>query len=201
MSKPQPRTGRTIEEWLAQPEDRRLELIDGEFVEKALPDEPHADAQAGLVTELRTAFNRRGGGGHPGGWWIRTEIDIALNGNGYRPDIAGWRRARVPEMPKQRPITIPPDWICEILSDSNATTDTVKKLRRYHEAGVPHYWLVDPRQMTLTVYRHQAEGYLNVLTAEKGELVRAEPFDAIELRVGLLFGEDPDDPPGPPTER
>ena len=186
----------TIAEWLLQPEERRLEFIDGEFTEKAAPDERHSDAQSEVISELRTSFNRRGGGGHPGGWWIRGELDIALASNGYRPDVAGWRRDRVPVMPKERPITIRPDWICEVISQSNATTDTVKKLRRYHQAGIPHYWLVDPATQTLAVYRHHAEGYLNVLVAEKGDTVRAEPFQAIELRIGLLFGEDPDDPPG-----
>lgn len=156
----------TIAEWLLQPEERRLELIDGEFTEKAAPDERHSDAQSEVISELRTSFNRRGGGGHPGGWWIRAELDIVLDSNGYRPDVAGWRRDRVPVMPKERPITIRPDWICEVISQ------------------------------TLAVYRHHAEGYLNVLVAEKGDTVRAEPFQAIELRIGLLFGEDPDDPPG-----
>lgn len=188
---------KTIADWLAQAEDARLELIDGELIEKALPDEPHSDAQAGLIGELRPAFNRRGGGGHPGGWWIRSEIDVRFGPHAFRPDVCGWRRERVPEMPKSRPVSLRPDWICEILSESNETTDTVKKLRHYHQSGVPHYWILDPRTQSLTVYRHQPEGYLNVLVALKGEIVRAEPFEALELRVGLLFGEDPDDPPAP----
>ena len=74
-----------------------------------------------------------------------------------------------------------------------------RKLRRYHQAEVPHYWLIDPIAQTLTVYRRAPEGYVNVLSAERGELVRPEPFDAIELRVGLWFGDDPDDPVLPPA--
>lgn len=190
---------KTLADWLAQPAQARLELIDGELIEKAAPDELHSDAQGGLIAELRTHFNRRGGGGRPGGWWIRPEIDIVLGGDGFRPDLAGWRRDRVPAMPRERPVSIRPDWICEVVSDSNATTDTVKKLRRYHQAGLPHYWLVDPRAQTLVVYRHQPDGYLNVLSAERAEVVRAEPFGAVELRVGLLFGDDPDDPPPTPA--
>lgn len=188
---------KTIADWLAQPQERRLELIDGELVEKALPDEPHSGAQTRVITEVGHHFNRRGGGGDPGGWWIRAELDIQLDGNGFRPDISGWRRERVPIMPRERPVALRPDWICEVLSDSNSSTDTVRKFRRYHQCGIPHYWIVDPSNETLLVYRYHPEGYQNVLAAVRGQTVRAEPFDAIELRVGLLFGEDPDDPAGP----
>jgi len=195
MSAPlrQPGTA-TVADWLAQPVHAQVELIDGDLVPRALPDVPHAVAQGAVIASVRTAFHRRGGGGHPGGWWILPEVDIALDGQGFRPDVAGWRRDRVPLMPKDRPIALRPDWICEVVSSTNASTDTVLKLRKYHAAGVPHYWLVDPASQTLTVYRHHADGYLAVLAAKRGEVVRAEPFEAIELRVGLLFDEDPDDP-------
>lgn len=83
-----------------------------------------------------------------------------------------------------------PDWICEILSDSNRTTDTVTKLRRYHQAGLPHYWIIDQIDSTLTVHRHTTDGYLVALRAAAGESVRAEPFDAVELQVSVLLGDD-----------
>ena len=84
-----------------------------------------------------------------------------------------------------------PDWICEVISASNAKDDTVKKLRLYHRVGVPQYWIVDPRDATLTVMRWSQDGYVMLLRAERGEVVRAEPFEAIEIVVGTLFGEDP----------
>ncbi len=186
---------KTIADWLAEPEERRLELIDGDLIEKAAPDLLHSAGQFGLVGILRPAFHRRGGGGFPGGWWIHGEVDIVLNENGYRPDLLGWRRDRVPVLPTERPVTLRPDWICEVLSQSNAPNDKIRKLRRYHQAGVPHYWIIDPISATLNVYRLEAPGYLNILTAERHERVRAEPFEALEFRVGLLFGDDPDDPP------
>jgi len=196
MSGPARRRGNhTIAEWIAQPEDRYLELIDGEFVEKASPDVGHSSAQGGVVQIVGVPFHRRGGPGGPGGWWIFMEVDIALGENGFRPDLSGWRRDRVPVMPREHPVTVRPDWICEVLSDSNASPDTVLKMRRYHQAGVPHYWIVDPMTETLAVYRNSPEGFTQVLLAQRRETVRAEPFDAIEIRVGLLFGDDPDDPP------
>ena len=185
--------GKTIADWLAQPEEARLELIDGEFLEKAAPTIEHGRAQAAASGRIRDPFDRKPGGpGGPGGWWIGSEIDIVLDGRGYRPDLAGWRRERMPVLPKERPAIIRPDWICEIVSESNRATDTVKKLRRYHQSGVPHYWILDQLERTLTVHRCGAEGYLIVLRAEAEERVRAEPFDAIEVHVASLLGDDPE---------
>ncbi len=184
----------TIQEWLEQPSALRLELIDGEFVEKALPDPTHSVSQVGVITTLHPWFGGKPGGSGPGrgGWWLLTEVDIQLGNDGFRPDIAGWRRERSPRLPVGRPVTLRPDWICEVMSDSNRHNDTIRKLRRYHEAGVPHYWLLDPETGTLNVFRHQPQGYLSVLVADRGQRVRAEPFEALEVQVGVLLGDDPE---------
>jgi Uma2 family endonuclease len=183
----------TLEDFWAIPEEaRHHELIGGEIIEKAAPSGEHGNAQSGVVGAVKPPFQRGAGRGGPGGWWIQTETEILLeSGDLVRPDIAGWRRDRCPEMPTGIPVRQRPDWICEVLSPSNPKNDTVKKLRLYHQQHVDHYWLVDPRQMTLTGMRWSADGYVTRLTAERGELVRAEPFDAIELAVGTLFGDDP----------
>jgi Uma2 family endonuclease len=182
----------TIDEWLAQPPERRLELIDGEFIEKALPDPIHAVSQVGVVSTLHPRFGKPGGSGPDGGWWILTEVDIQLGPNGNRPDVAGWRRERSPQLPVGRPVLLRPDWICEVLSDSNRANDTIRKLRRYHEASVPHYWLLDPDTGTLNVFRHGPEGYTSVLVADRHQRVRAEPFESMEVHVGALLGDDPE---------
>jgi Uma2 family endonuclease len=110
----------------------------------------------------------------------------------FRPDVAGWRRERLTELPSEVPILVRPDWVCEILS-TNKRNDLVKKKREYHRNEVGHYWIIDPVEEVLTVYRWHLEGYLEVLVADRGERVRAEPFDAIDLRVGILFGDDDDE--------
>lgn len=189
------RSLRTVAEWLALPDDARIELIDGEFVEKAAPSFQHGRAQGHTVSALGGPFDRRVGGPHgPGGWWLATEVDILLDGRGFRPDLGGWRRDRLPSPPEERPVTVCPDWLCEIVSESNRAVDTVTKLRRYHQAGVAHYWILDQVDRTLTVHRHQREGYLVTLRALAHERVRAEPFEAIELLVAVLLGDDIDEP-------
>jgi Uma2 family endonuclease len=184
----------TAADLLAIPEPERFhEVIDGELVRKAAPSGPHGRAQSRVVAKIGGPYDRRPGGRAPGGWWIVTEVEIELEVRQvYRPDVTGWRRERLPELPDQTPITVRPDWVCEILSESNARNDLVRKMRGYHRAGVPHYWIVDPREQTLTVYRWTAEGFLLALAAERHERVRAEPFADIELFVGSLFGDDED---------
>lgn len=120
------------------------------------------------------------------------EVELAPD-QVYRPDVCGWRREHLPELPTEAPVKLRPDWVCEILSPSNAGNDNVKKLRAYHRHQVPHYWIIDPIAETLTVHRFTESGYLLVLAAERVERVRAEPFEAIELQVGVLFGDDEDE--------
>ena len=187
------RRAAALEDFWAIPEGERFhELIGGELVPKAAPSGEHGSAQAGVVIAIGAPFHRSAGRGGPGGWWIATEVEVLLETEEIvRPDILGWRRERCPDRPTGTPIKLRPDWICEIISPKHATDDTVKKLRLYHRVGIPHYWLADPRDATLTVMRWSSDGYITVMSAERGEIVRAEPFEAIEFAVGALFGDDP----------
>ena len=111
--------------------------------------------------------------------------------------MAGWLRERLPEPPEDQEtvLQVRPDWIGQIISSSNAANDLVKKRRIYHAHGVPHSWIIDPRDETLTVLRWTPDGYVGVLSALRSERVRPEPFAAVEWLVGILFGDDDDDGP------
>lgn len=184
-----------VEEFWAIPEGERFhEFLAGAIVEKAAPSGEHGDAQAGLVGLIRPRFQRKSGRGGPGGWWIATEVEVELvSGEIVRPDVLGWQRETLPERPTGTPVRARPDWIAEVVSPTHANDDTIKKLRIYQAAGIPYHWIVDPRDSTLTVMRWSADGYVTLLRAERGENVRAEPFSAIELAVGTLFGDDPEE--------
>jgi Uma2 family endonuclease len=193
------RGGATLDDFWAIPEGQRFhEFVGGELIQKAAPSGEHGDAQAGVVGALRPPFQRKPGGGGPGGWWIATEVEVLLETEDVvRPDVLGWRRERCPERPTGFPVKLRPDWVCEVVSPGNAKDDTVKKLRLYHQVAVPHYWIVDPRDSTLTVMRWSADGYVTLMRAERADVVRPEPFQAVELAVGTLFGDDP--PESPPA--
>lgn len=183
----------TISDLLAIPENERFhEIIGGELVRKALPSMRHGRSQARLTIRIGGPYDRRPGGRFPGGWWFATETEIRFaDTEVYRPDLAGWRRERLPELPREFPVTTRPDWVCEILSPSNERNDVVRKMRTYQRSGVPHYWVLDPVAETLIVYRWTEGGYLLVQSAQGEERIAAEPFDAVTLSVhGLLEGDE-----------
>jgi Uma2 family endonuclease len=180
----------TVDDLFAIPEtERRHELIEGVIEPKGAASGRHGAAQVRLVGHV-LPFNRRPGGSGPGGWWFATEVDIFFDpANTFRPDVVGWRRERVPRQPEEALVEVRPDWVCEILS-TNRRNDLVRKKRVYHRHQVPHYWIVDPDEGTLTVHRWAPEGYLEVLIAERGEEVRPEPFETVPLCIGALFGDE-----------
>lgn len=192
-----PRPSAPLAELLALPsEGHGYEFIDGAIVEKETSGE-HGRAQTNLVIRLGSRFGRGSGGRRPGGWWFATEVLIALPGvkDALRPDVVGWRRDKVPSFPTGSVLMTVPDWICEILSPSNFTNDTIKKKRIYHRAQVGHYWLLDPVQETLQVFRWDQAGYVEILSAERTDKVRAEPFEVDEHRVAAFFSDEDDDEP------
>jgi Uma2 family endonuclease len=173
------------------PSDRSAEVIDGEIVDKALPSFDHGSAQTGLGGVLFGFRGPPGGPRGPGGWWLATEVEVEYEPHQvFRHDAVGWRRERAVERPSERPVRLRPDWVCEILSPSNAANDTVKKLRVLQRHRVANYWLIDPEAGTLRVLRWTPEGYLEVVSATRDESVRAEPFDGIEISLATVLGTD-----------
>jgi Uma2 family endonuclease len=182
----------TEAEFFAIPEpDRFHELLAGELVRKAAPSGRHGAAQLRVGRSLGP-FDRRSddpADPHgPGGWRFASEVEVRLAIDTIvRPDVAGWRRERLASFPETGPVDVRPDWICEILSRGNAARDLWEKLRLYHAAGVPHYWVLDPDRRTLRVHRFTEPGYQVVLDVGDDAVVNAEPFEELTLAVSALF--------------
>ena len=151
----------------------------------------HADAQLGVGTAVRSTYHRRPSDeGPPGGWWSYVEPTIQLSlRDVYRPDLAGWRRDRLPERPVGFPIHHVPDWVCEVLSPGNARHDLVQKRRAYHAAKVGYYWIVDPSREEVTVLRWTLEGYTIVEVDAEDGVLRLPPFPAAPIVLAELFGK------------
>jgi Uma2 family endonuclease len=128
----------------------------------------------------------RGRGG-PGGWWILDEPELHLSEHVVVPDLAGWRRERLPSLPDDAYFSLAPDWVCEVLSPSTERIDRVHKLRIYAQAGVSHAWLLDPTQRIVEVLRLQGATWLIAVALAGEGVMRVEPFDAVDLDLGSLW--------------
>jgi Uma2 family endonuclease len=156
----------------------------------------HASVASSLGVEIAGPFQRGRGG--PGGWVILDEPEIHLGPEPdvVVPDIAGWRDARMPRTLSAAYTTLAPDWVCEILSASTEASDRGEKMTIYAREKVPYAWLVDPSIRTLEVFKLDGDTWRMLKTWHGDVIVRAEPFDAIDLQLGILWERLPP-PPSP----
>jgi len=182
------RTPATYDDLLKVPDHLVAEIIDGELYTSPRPAPRHADASSGLAGALRGPFDRGRGG--PGGWRILAEPELHLGGDVLVPNLASWRRERLPRLPAEAYFSLAPDWICEVLSPSTAALDRAKKLTIYARERVSHAWMVDPIAQTLEVLRLEGGRWTILSTSSSLTTVRAEPFDAIELDLSLLWEDE-----------
>ena len=171
--------------FLAVPPDKVAEIIHGGLVTHPRPAVRHAAAASALGAEIYGPF-RRGKGG-PGGWVILDEPELRLGPDILVPDLAGWRRERMPTMPDTAAIHLAPDWICEVLSPATEAIDRADKLPIYAANNVTHTWLVDPTTKTLEVFKLITQHWTLLATYRDDAKVRAEPFDAIELELNVMW--------------
>src|SRR5215510_12413459 len=175
----------TYQDAIDSPEHMVAEIINGELRLSNRPAGPATAAASALGEELGPPFKRGRGG--PGGWLILDKPEHHLGDEIIVPDLAGWRRERLPRVPDAAFITRPPDWVCEVLSRSTEKTDRTEKMPIYASSGVPYAWLVHPRRRTLEAFRLHAGNWLAVAVYNDSDRARIEPFDAIKLDLAMLW--------------
>lgn len=176
----------TYEDLVALPDDVRAEILCGEIRALPAPRPRHSKAQRALGNFIGGPFDDDDGHGGPGGWWIFVEIDVRFGDDVLRPDLSGWRRERL-SVPDVRPIEVIPDWVCEVVSESNEARDRVTKRRIYAAHGVPHYWIVDPQARTLEALALEGGRWVDAGSFDESHAARIPPFDAVTLSVARLF--------------
>ena len=183
-----PRRRATYADLAALPEGERAEVIAGTLIASPAPLPRHSKVQGSARRFLGGPFDDDDGHGGPGGWWIFVEVDVAFGPHDVlRPDLAGWRRERVPRPGAQRPIDVVPDWVCEVLSPFTAARDRVIKRHLYARAGVAHYWLIDPDARVLEALVSTNGAWVEFGVYDESATARIAPFEAVELAVGRLF--------------
>lgn len=155
----------------------------------ARPAQPHTHASAQLLTEVNYRFGGfKGGDRGPGGWFIYHEPELKLEGSdSVAPDLAGWRRERLGKITKESAFCLAPDWICEVLSPSTRVWDREEKMPYYARHRVGHLWLLDPIDQLLEVYALGRRGWEAIGTYSGTKVVRAEPFESVELDLSLIW--------------
>ena len=184
----QPRRVATYEDVLQAPDHLVAEIVDGELYTSPRPAPRHARACGVIFGAIEPPFGHSLGG--PGGWTILFEPELHLGPDILVPDIAGWRRERLPRLPAEAWFTLAPDWLCEVLSPSTARLDRLKKLRVYARERVTDVWLVDPLQRLVEALRLDGERWTIVGTYGGNDVVRLAPFADIELQLAWLWPEE-----------
>ena len=175
----------TYQDVLDAPAHRVAEIVDGTLYTHPRPAPPHAVASSVLGGELGPPFHRGRGG--PGGWWILDEPELHLGEDILVPDLAGWRRERMSDLPDTAYFPLAPDWVCEVLSASTRRLDLHGKRPVYAREGVGHLWLVDPADRALEAFELREGEWVLIASAKDDDPVSIRPFDAITFSLGDLW--------------
>ena len=174
----------TYQDLLKLPENVVGEILDGELYASPRPGPRHLNAESELLMRIRAD---RGG---PDGWWILAESELHMHADVLVSDIGGWKRARMPQLPKTAWFEFTPDWICEVLSPSTGRIDRSKKLRIYARERVPFAWLVDPLQETVEVMKLSGDLWEIVHVFGGHEQMSAPPFEELTNDLRAVWGEN-----------
>ena len=180
------RRGRaTYQDVLDAPAHLIAEIVNGTLYTHPRPAPAHTLASSALGNDLGNPFQFGRGG--PGGWWILDEPELHPGEEILVPDLAGWRRERMPELPGTAYFTLAPDWTCEVLSPSTRRVDLQEKRPIYASEGVAYLWLIDPADRTLEAFELRGGQWVLIACAKDDEPVSVRPFDAITFSLGDLW--------------
>lgn len=178
----------TYQDILDLPPGVNGQLIGGELYASPRPGFGHANVVTSLGTHLNGRLGRGGWGGS-GLYRFFFEPELHFGEDVVVPDYAAWTLERMPEMPNAPWVSLAPDWLLEVLSPSTARVDRGLKLGVYAREGVRHVWLVDFQARTFEVLE-LIDGRYSILAVHVDDaVVRAPPFEAVELDLLPLWGE------------
>jgi Uma2 family endonuclease len=177
----------TYQDVLDAPPGMVAELIRGALHLQPRPRPKHSLASSSLGGELDGPFQKGRSG--PGGWWILDEPELHLGAEVLVPDLAGWRRERLPTLPDEVGIAVAPDWVCEVLSPGTRTYDLTEKRDVYGEHGVGWLWFADPAARTLEAFALRDGAWVLIAALHDDAEVRVAPFDAVAFPLGVLWAD------------
>ena len=177
----------TYAEYCAVPPHLVAEIVGGRLVTHPRPAPRQSSTASRLGVVLGHAFDWKLGA--PGGWWIIDEPELHLDDDILIPDLAGWRRERMPRLPDTAWFELTPDWACEVLSPSTMRHDKGEKRDIYAANGITHLWHVDVAARVLEVFELAQGRWVLDKTLRDDDSVAASPFDAAPFDLALLWDE------------
>ena len=181
----QPERRATYQDVLDAPPHMVAEVVEGALYTHPRPAPLHALASSSLGAALGSPFQKSRGG--PGSWWIIDQPELHLGEDILVPDLAGWRRERMPDFPDTAFATLAPDWVCEVLSRSTRNLDRHGKRPVYAREGVGHLWFIDPEARDLEAFELRDGDWVLIATARNDDPVSIPPFDAISFPLDALW--------------
>ena len=175
----------TYQDVLDAPAHQVAEIVDGTLHTHPRPAPLHTRASSVLGRKIGAPYDDEVGG--PGGWWILDEPELHLGDEVLVPDLAGWRRERMPELPDTPYFPLAPDWVCEVLSASTRKVDLQEKRPVYARGGVGYLWLIEPTDRTLEAFELRDGEWVLIAWVKDDEPVSVLPFDAITFSLGDLW--------------
>jgi Uma2 family endonuclease len=175
----------TYQDVLDAPAHMVAEIANGRLHLHPRPAMRHSRASFRLAGQLDGPFQGRPGA--PGGWHFAIEPELHFDDDVLVPDLAGWRRERMPAYPDTAFATLAPDWVCEILSPSTRRFDLTEKRALYASNAVAHLWLVDPETRTLEAFTLTDGRWTLSAAFQEGDEVRTAPFETLGFPLGALW--------------
>jgi Uma2 family endonuclease len=177
----------TYQDVLDAPASMVAELIRGTLHLQPRPRPKHSRAASALGVKIGGPFDVDDSG--PGGWTILDEPELHLGDDVVVPDLAGWRRERLPTLPDEVGIAVAPDWVCEVLSPSTRTYDLTEKRDIYREQGVGWLWFVDPLSKTLEAFALRDGSWVLIAALHDDAEVAVAPFEAAPFALSALWSD------------
>ncbi len=160
------------------------EIIDGELHAHPRPSPRHALAASAIGGLIGHRYHW---GSDSGGWWILDEPELRFEENVVVPDVAGWRRETMPQLPETNQFTITPDWVCEVLSPSTVMLIRNRKLPLYTRESVCHVWFIDPGSLSVEIYVMTHSHTEPEMTVSGKVMLKAPPFESTGIDLGQVF--------------
>jgi len=174
----------TYEDYLKLPDDgRRFEIIEGVLYVTNAPNIDHQFVVSEIVQQIGS-FVRQ----HKLGYVLSAPFEVHLSERTrpVLPDVLFIKSERWPETGAGY-FEGAPDLVVEVLSPSTRRTDQVVKFSLYEQAGVPEYWIVDPKTRSVLVYVLSGREYALLGEFVGEDVVQSSVLAGLQIIARTLF--------------